>query len=128
MGACCTGKENKNEGKSEELYTKSIKNSVKSNTGVPIIDLEIEKTEYTKTINRFINKYSIHNKIKRMNIENLWNIVKYYSDDYTNSDYLLYDFRDSKLRTENFLKEYGGKHDKIKTNQKKENSRTKENT
>ena len=49
---------------------------------------------------------SNNNKIDTINIESLWNISKYYKQDFTNCPYILYDLRKKELKVENFLKKY----------------------
>lgn len=46
-----------------------------------------------KNINDIINS---NNNISTINIESLWNITKYYKQDFTNCSYILYDLRKRK--------------------------------
>jgi hypothetical protein len=113
MGACCTGKEHKADNKNEEITIKNIKNHYinEYSSNLPEIEYEIEKTEYSKIINSIVKKYSrnddkILSDIKIYSIEQLWNICKFHNDDYSNSEYLLLDIRESSKRKENFLKKF----------------------
>ena len=49
---------------------------------------------------------SNNNKINTINRESLWNITKYYGQDFTQSSYILYDLRKKEKKQENFLKKY----------------------
>ncbi len=49
---------------------------------------------------------SNNNRILTINMESLWNITKYYKQDFTNCSYILYDLRKKENKTENFLKKY----------------------
>jgi hypothetical protein len=60
---------------------------------------------FYKNINDVILN-SNNNKIDTINIESLWNISKYYKQDFTNCPYILYDLRKKELKVENFLKKY----------------------
>jgi hypothetical protein len=109
MGACCTGKEGRHDNK-QEIYTKyTNKNSnleLKSDR-FPIIDLDIEKSTYNTSINNFINNDNFkYIKIVKYNIEQLYNITKYLQDDHTNSEYILYDLRETNKRKESFMKKF----------------------
>src|SRR5690348_3253668 len=112
MGACCTGKEGKNDTRHEELNTRNLRNSYNNdyNSNLPEIEYEVEKSEYSKRISNIVKKYSnknendrISTKIKIFSIEQLWNASKFHNDDYSNSEYLLLDTRESNKRKENFL-------------------------
>jgi hypothetical protein len=115
MGACCTGKEHKSESRHEELNMRNLRqsynNSLEYNSNLPEIDLEVDKSDYARAVCSFVKKYSknddkLLNPIKLFSIEHLWNITKYHNDDYSTSDYLLLDIRESTKRKENFLKKY----------------------
>ena len=58
-----------------------------------------------KNINDIISNSNNH-KISTINMESLWNITKYYKQDFTNCSYILYDLRKKENKTENFLKKY----------------------
>ena len=60
---------------------------------------------FYKNINDIILN-SKNNKIDTINIESLWNISKYYKQDFTNCPYILYDLRKKENKVENFLKKY----------------------
>ena len=58
-----------------------------------------------KNINDLILNSS-RSKISTINMESLWNITKYYKQDFTHCSYILYDLRKKENKTENFLKKY----------------------
>lgn len=58
-----------------------------------------------KNINDLILNSS-SSKISTINMESLWNITKYYKQDFTHCSYILYDLRKKENKTENFLKKY----------------------
>jgi hypothetical protein len=110
MGACCTGKEHKVEVRHEEIHTRMGRSNYQD-SNLPDIDYEIEKSELSKLLTNLVKKYSKHedkllNPITTYSIEQLWNICKYHNDDYTSSEYLLLDVRESAKRKENFLKKF----------------------
>ena len=58
-----------------------------------------------KNINDLILNSS-RSKISTINMESLWNITKYYKQDFTHCSYILYDLRKKENKTENFLKSF----------------------
>ena len=58
-----------------------------------------------KSINDLILN-SNNNRISTINMESLWNITKFYKQDFTNCSYILYDLRKKENKTENFFKKY----------------------
>ena len=70
-----------------------------------IPDIIYKQDLFYKNINEFILNLN-SNKISSINIESLWNITKYYKQDFTNCSYILYDLRKKENKTENFLKKY----------------------
>ena len=60
---------------------------------------------FYKNINDLILN-SNNNRISTINMESLWNITKYYKQDFTSCPYILYDLRKKENKTENFLKKY----------------------
>ena len=70
-----------------------------------IPDFFLKQEVFYKNINDVILS-SNNNKIDTINIESLWNISKYYKQDFTNCPYILYDLRKKELKVENFLKKY----------------------
>ena len=70
-----------------------------------IPDYFLKQEIFYKNINDVILN-SNNNKIDTINIESLWNISKYYKQDFTNCPYILYDLRKKEFKVENFLKKY----------------------
>ena len=70
-----------------------------------IPDYFLKQEIFYKNINDVIIN-SNNNKIDTINIESLWNISKYYKQDFTNCHYILYDLRKKEFKVENFLKKY----------------------
>ena len=123
MGNCCTWK-NDLEGvgemqmKSQPIPFESFphllshersSNMFKINTFLTnkedIPDYFLKQEIFYKNINDIILN-SKNNKIDTINIESLWNISKYYKQDFTNCPYILYDLRKKENKVENFLKKY----------------------
>ena len=106
MGACCNGKESKNDRIEEEICTKHTRvqiltEYVKNN--IPKIEMEVEKTNLNGTLTDFIHKHMNsfeHINMKKLSLEQLWNVCKFYLDDFTNSEYILYDLREKKDKKE----------------------------
>ncbi len=117
MGACCSGKESKKtENQEEEIYTKpsrlnsygeNIYNQIK-----PSFDLEIENSSMSKNLTCIIKKivnediYRDEIKLTKLSLEYLWNIYRFYLEDHSESNYILYDYRENSLREQNFLKKF----------------------
>lgn len=117
MGACCSGKDNKKgENQEEEIYTKTsrinsfcdnILNAIK-----PTIDLEIETSSMSKNLSCIIKKiindecFPEDIKVQKFTMEYLWNVSRFYLEDHIDSYYLIYDYRENPLRTQNFLKKF----------------------
>ena len=116
MGACCTGKDNKKcENQEEEIYTKSSRiNSFGQNSLniKPTFDLEIENSPLAKNlcciIRKIVNEevYKEEMKLSKFSLETLWNVYRFYLDDHSESNYLIYDFRENSQKSENFLKKF----------------------
>jgi hypothetical protein len=114
MGACCNGKITKNDKIEEELDTKYFRTQLMSPTReeretkiLPKIEYEVEKNNFNEMLTSLICKYMDSKvKIKKLSLEQLWNISKFYQDDFTSSEYILYDLRDKICKTENFLKKF----------------------
>ena len=70
-----------------------------------IPDFIYKQQIFYKNLNDIISN-SNSNKISAINLESLWNITKYYKQDFTNCPYILYDLRKKENKTENFLKKY----------------------
>ena len=70
-----------------------------------IPDFFLKQEIFYKNINEVILNLN-NNKIDTINIESLWNISKYYKQDFTNCPYILYDLRKKEFKVENFLKKY----------------------
>ena len=70
-----------------------------------IPDYFLKQEIFYKNINDVILN-SNNNKIDTINIESLWNISKFYKQDFTNCPYILYDLRKKEFKVENFLKKY----------------------
>ena len=70
-----------------------------------ISNYQIKQTLLLNNIKKLFNETST-NKIYLINLESIWNISKYYKDDFTICDYILYDLRESHLKTENFFKKF----------------------
>jgi hypothetical protein len=112
MGACCTCKENKNIKFDEEIQTKSSRNMFMPTTtkmiSIPQLELDYEKSPLSESITILI-KHSLkfnNINISKFSYEQLWNVSKFYLDDFTTSDYLIYDLRPNIKRTENFIKKF----------------------
>jgi hypothetical protein len=123
MGACCNGKETKGDRIEEEIYTKNSRSYILSEhtkTVIPKIELDVEKSNLNKLLTNMIIKYSgsfdnnsahsqhyMYNvQIKKFCMEQLWNVCKFYLDDFTASDYILLDLRDKVKKKENYLKKF----------------------
>jgi hypothetical protein len=112
MGACCNGKETKGDRIEEEIYTKNTRSyilSEHSKTVIPKIELDVEKSNLNKLLTNMILKYSStfdNVQIKKFCMEQLWNVCKFYLDDFTTSDYILLDLREKGKKKENFLKKF----------------------
>ena len=70
-----------------------------------IPDFFLKQEIYYKNLNEVILN-SNNSKIDTINMESLWNISKYYKQDFTNCSYILYDLRKKEFKVENFLKKY----------------------
>ena len=70
-----------------------------------IPDFFLKQEIFYKNINDAILNTN-NSKIDTINIESLWNISKYYKQDFTNCPYILYDLRKKEFKVENFLKKY----------------------
>ena len=70
-----------------------------------IPDYFLKQQIYYKNLNDVILN-SNNNKIETINIESLWNISKFYKQDFTDCYYILYDLRKKENKIENFLKKY----------------------
>ena len=70
-----------------------------------IPDFFLKQEIFYKNINDAILNTN-NSKIDTINIESLWNISKYYKQDFTNCPYILYDLRKKENKVENFLKKY----------------------
>ena len=80
-----------------------ISNFMQDKENIP--DFIYKQQIFYKNINDIISN-SNNNKIFTINMESLWNITKYYKQDFTNCPYILYDLRKKEFKTENFLKKY----------------------
>lgn len=88
--------------------------SATSFTGTPFFKLYFEETEVAQNMNCLIKKFIFDEKncliknsnlkIRKLNIEELWNITKFYQYDHTKSAHLLCDFREHAFKKQNFLK------------------------
>ena len=70
-----------------------------------IPDFFLKQEIYYKNLNEVILN-SNNSKIDTINMESLWNISKFYKQDFTNCSYILYDLRKKEFKVENFLKKY----------------------
>lgn len=108
MGACCSGKEGRGDHR-EELctrYTKPVMIGEAKYT-VPKMEVDIEKSGYSQMLTSLIIKYQDrHLKLRKMCLEEVWNVCRFYKDDYSVANYILYDFRNIDKRAENFLKKF----------------------
>lgn len=121
MGGCCGGRNYKIEGKSEVIMKNPIirNNSVatfsQSESMINPLTLKnvqdkIEKANLairilTGNIEKIIDLFPEFD-IKPIFLDEIWNISKFYLNDFTLSEYILYDLRDKSLKNENFLKKY----------------------
>ena len=80
-----------------------ISNFLTNKEDIP--DFFLKQEIFYKNINDAILN-SNNNKIDTINIESLWNISKYYKQDFTSCPYILYDLRKKENKNENFLKKY----------------------
>jgi len=113
MGACCTGKETKSDIRNEELSWKIFKSQSHTElrrVSAPKIDVEVDNTFFGYNLNNLIQKFQKDHlnqtKFEKFSMERLWNVHKFYLDDFTNSDYILCDLRENAEKTENFLKKF----------------------
>jgi hypothetical protein len=115
MGACCTGKETKSDIRNEELNWKIFKSQSHSEMrriSTPKIEFDVDNTLFGYNLSNLIQKFQkdkdqLNNtKFEKFSMERLWNVHKFYLDDFTNSDYILCDVRENLEKTENFLKKF----------------------
>lgn len=117
MGACCSGKDNKKgENQEEEIYTQTSRiNSFGENMFnkiKPSIELEIETSSLSKNLTCIIKKiindefFPEDIKISKCTMEYLWNVYRFYLDDHMDSNFLIYDYRENTLKSENFIKKF----------------------
>lgn len=129
MGQCCTAENDK--AINEELHVKSIHRRVKLKSDTQNrkvtkvlsfnndISVDIEKNSLTGCINSILSRYTKVNLdmsnydpilksndrfISKMRTEQLYNILIFHKDDFTESNYILLDLRP--LQFENFLKKF----------------------
>lgn len=118
MGGCCGGRNTKYEAKSEvTMKSQIIKNSSVSSfsdtetinhslNGLALQEKEINELRIlNQKIDAIISAYPSF-EIKKITIESIWNISKFYLFDFTLSEYILFDLREKEQKTENFLKHY----------------------
>lgn len=121
MGGCCGGRSYKIEGKSEVIMKNPIirNNSVATfsqnesiinpltlkNVQDKIEKENLETRILTENIEKIIHLFPEFD-IKPIFLDEIWNISKFYLNDFTLSEYILYDLRDKSLKIENFLKKY----------------------
>ena len=122
MGNCCTWKsglegagemqmkshyslENINNILNHDRTSNMFKISTFLNDKENIPDFIYKQQILYKNINELISNSNSH-IISSINMESLWNITKYYKQDFTNCSYILYDLRKKENKTENFLKKY----------------------
>lgn len=120
MGGCCAGNSYKIEHKSElsmkNLPISNIRNSVSSFSEINEDFLRLKRNpkfileaNSLKNLGNNIKKVISENpsfQIFPINLEQIWNIAKYYQNDFTNSKYILYDLRPKELKKENVLKKF----------------------
>ena len=126
MGGCCGGSRNYNFEKDGEMMMRYI--PIENNNGllhpeylsnisnVLYKDYENEASEkilkYKNLKSKLISNImkltenSISNGVFIMNLECFWNIMKFYKDDFTQCDYIIYDLRENDKKNENFLKKF----------------------
>lgn len=131
MGACCSGKgHSKLDKHSKKRENKEVVNSLKlscstsnfifnnneklnSETPKPLFQLDFDYSQKSKSLTYIVRKFLFNDKerkrinltqIRKLNIEELWNIARYYEFDHTNSNHIIYDFRVYSNKKENFLK------------------------
>ena len=120
MGNCCTWKsglegagemqmkshyslENINSILNHDRTSNMFKISTFINDKENIPDFIYKQQMLYKNINDIISNNNI---ISTINMESLWNITKFYKQDFTNCPYIIYDLRKKENKTENFLKKY----------------------
>ena len=120
MGNCCTWKsglegagemqmkshyslENINSILNHDRTSNMFKISTFINDKENIPDFIYKQQILYKNINDIISNNNI---ISTINMESLWNITKFYKQDFTNCPYIIYDLRKKENKTENFLKKY----------------------
>ena len=126
MGGCCGGNRNNNFEKDGEMMMRYIPIENKNGllhpeylsniSNILYKDNEKEESEkilkyknlQSKLISNImkLTENSISNGVFIMNLEYFWNIMKYYKDDFTQCDYIIYDLRESDKKIENFLKKF----------------------
>ena len=126
MGGCCGGSRNNNFEKNGEMmmrfFPKENKNGLlhpeyTSNMSNILYDQydKIDNEQMLKYKNsknklieniQILNNNSNKNGVFNMHIEFFWNIMKYYKDDFTQCDYIIYDLRENEKKKENFLKKF----------------------
>jgi hypothetical protein len=109
MGACCT-RQNIIKDETLEFYSNINQEDSSSdllNYNIYKISKKFDNNNYNIILNNIINKlkekYS-NNEIKKITFNDIYNIVIYYKENYLNSNYLIYDFRNFEERKENYIK------------------------
>lgn len=114
MGACCNGKESRHDRIEEEIYMRQIKShlSEKNKPCNPRIEYDVECSKFNTKLSETLLKFSKLDqsessiKLHKITLERLWNISKFYLDDFTTAEYIILDIREKNLRNENFLKKF----------------------
>ena len=131
MGACCT-RQNIIKDETLEFYSNINQEDNSSdllNYNIYKISKKFDNNNYNIILNNIINKIKEkfpNIKIKKITFNDIYNITIYYKENYLNSNYLIYDFRNFEERKENYIKKmkqinYSFEEIKNLNNKKKQN-------
>jgi len=131
MGACCT-RQNIIKDETLEFYSNINQEDTSSdllNYKIYKISKKFDNNNYNIILNNIINKIKEkfpNKEIKKITFNDIYNIAIYYKENYLNSNYLIYDFRNFEERKENYIKKmkqinYSFEEIKNLNNKKKQN-------
>lgn len=107
MGTCCSVKDSKYDYK-DEIFTNNnniLQTENKFNNFNLKFDEDLDLTNYNMHLNNLIFRFENSNLLLgKFTLERLFNILKYHKDDFSLSEYILFDLRLFKDKKENFFK------------------------
>ena len=106
MGSCCSKVDSSQINIKEQIFLKksvsrlNVANKFKAKVdNINIFNYDNDKSSFQGYINQVVYKYKLiyANKIFcKINLEQIWNISKYYNENHTESNYVLFDLRKKK--------------------------------